>query len=192
MKHVEISEAIKAKLRHPSDILADEKAKVTAAPAVDRGQSKPPDDRGRSNGRGRGDDKDKGKGKGKGKGRGRSRTPGGTPIDKTGERPKAAAKPKPKPRPHSPVPPRSESLGSQAGGLKTNKEIVKELRLPGFCKDFRAGTCTRDIISRGPICCKNGAHVTDEVYQSMKERQKAAVKAAKEKRNRSQSAPPRA
>ena len=186
MKHVEISEAVKAKLRHPSDILADEKAKSTAAPAVQRDQSRQPDPRGKSQGRGRG--AGKGKEESKGKGRDRSRTPGGTAIDKTGGKGQPAAKPKPKPRPPSPVPGRSESLGSQGG--KTNKEITKELRIPGFCKDFRAGTCTRPIIGNNPTCCKIGAHVSDEQYKQMREKQKIDVKNAKEKRNRSQTPAP--
>ena len=187
MKHVEISEAVKAKLRHPMDIIADEKAKATAAPAVPRDKSQQPEPRGKSQGRGRG--AGKGKDGAKGKGRDRSRTPGGTPVDKMGGKNQPEPKPKPKPRPPSPVPGRSESLGSQGG--KTNKEIVKELRLPGFCKDFRAGTCTRPIVGNNPTRCKIGAHVSDAEYTKMREKQKADVKNAKEKRNRSQSAPPR-
>ena len=187
MKHVEISEAVKAKLRHPADILADEKAKTTAAPAVEREQSRPPDQRGKSRGRGRGTGK--GKEESKGKGRDRSRTPGGTPIDKTGGKRQPAAKPKAKPRPPSPVPGRSESLGSQTG--KINKEITKELRIPNFCKDFRAGTCDRPIVSSNPTCCKIGAHVTEEKYKQMREKQKVDVKNAKERRNRSQTPAPR-
>ena len=191
MKHVEITEATKAKLRHPADIIADEKAKATAAPAVPRDKSEQPGPRGKSRGRGGGTGKGKGKDGGKGgKGRDRSRTPGGTPVDKTGGKVQPAPKPKPNPRPPSPVPPRSESLGSQ-GGIKTNKEIVKEYRLPGFCKDFRAGKCDRPIVGSNPTRCKIGAHVSDDVYKTMREKQKVDVKSAKARRNaRSQSAPP--
>jgi hypothetical protein len=193
MKHVEITEAVKLKLRHPSDIIADAKAKAIAAPAVPRDKSTPPDSKGKGRNRSA---KGAGKGKGeeKGNGRARSRTPNGTPIDKTGgggRRPDPKAKPKPRDGPHSPVPKRSESLGSQGGGLRTNKEIVKDLRIPGFCKDYRTGKCDRPIVGQNPTRCKEGCHVSDEVYTQMREKQKADIKKAKGERNsRSQSAPP--
>ena len=193
MKHADITEAVKAKLKHPADILAEAKARATAAPAVTRDPSLKPDARGRSRGRGRGTgkggDKDGGKGAKGGKGRERSRTPGGTPIDKTGGKGQPTPKPKPKPRTHSPVPPRSDSLGSQ--GLKSNKEIEKEHRIPGFCKDFRAGNCDRPIIGHKPTRCKLGAHVTEGEYKALRDKQKVDIKSAKATRNaRSESAPP--
>ena len=191
MKHVDVTDAVKAKLRHPADIIADAKAKATAAPAVPRDQSLHPDPRAKSKGRGRGTGKGKDKDGGKGgKGRDRSRTPGGTPIDKTGKGQPPPKGGKGQRSPHSPVPRRSESLGSQ-GGLKTNKEIEKEYRLPGFCKDFRAGNCDRPIIGNHPTRCKIGAHVSEDGYKTLREKQKVDVKGAKATRNaRSQSAPP--
>ncbi len=170
MKHSHISDAKKALLKHPNDSgVTTPKAKRTAAPAVDKKEERPP--RGRSTGAkgdkggGKGkDDKDK-KGKGEGKGEKGSKS-----------------------RVNSPAP--SNHSGKTDGGGKTNAEINKEFRLPGFCKEFQAGTCTREVVHKNPKGCSRGAHLSSDAYAKIKEKSKADIKKAKEKRNRSQSTPP--
>ncbi len=109
---------------------------------------------------------------------------------------KRARSPRPRPSPKPSLALTHQSQGEENPAalreavLKTNKEIVKDLRLRGFCKDFREGSCTRDIIGRNPVRCKIGAHVSSEAYKKTREKQKVDVKSAKAKRNRSQSAPP--
>ena len=87
----------------------------------------------------------------------------------------------------SPAP--SNHSGKSEGGGKTNAEINKDFKLPGFCKEYGAGTCTREIVNKNPKGCSRGAHMSSEAYAKLKEKNKIAIKAAKEKRNRSQSAP---
>ena len=88
----------------------------------------------------------------------------------------------------SPAP--SYTSGKTEGGGKTNAEIHSEFKLPGFCKEYGAGTCTREIVNKNPKGCSRGAHMSSEAYAKLKEKNKIAIKEAKEKRNRSQSAPP--
>ena len=187
MRHEQISDALKAKLKHPKEIIAELKAKAPALAAVPAGQGGPPlrcficgeehfaRDCPQGNGGGTGGgtarqrgDHSKGAGRGKGKGGSKGDT-----------QPRAKSAPR---KPNSPVPPHANG---KAEGDKTNKEILKEFRLPGFCKDFQAGQCNRDIIGTRPTQCSKGAHLDSEGYKKLKETIKEKVKAAKEKRNRS-------
>ena len=183
MKHVQITDALKAKLKHPKEILADLKNKAPALAVIPAGQGGPPlscficgeehfarDCPQRSGGgtAQRRGDHSKGAGRGKGK---------GEPKGGTQPRPKSAPR-----KPNSPVPPHATG---KAEGEKSNKEIEKEFKLPGFCKDFENGQCNRDIIGNRPSRCSQGAHLTSEGYKKLKETIKGQVKAAKEKRNRS-------
>ena len=88
----------------------------------------------------------------------------------------------------SPAP--SHTSGKTEGGGKTNKDINNEFKLPGFCKEYGAGTCTREIINKNPKGCSRGAHMSSDAYAKLKEKNKIAIKEAKSQRNRSQSAPP--
>ena len=106
------------------------------------------------------------KGKGKGKGDKRNQSRAGSPAP-------------------------SYTSGKTEGGGKTNAEIHSEFKLPGFCKEYGAGTCTREIVNKNPKGCSRGAHMSSEAYANLKEKNKIAKKEAKEKRNRSQSVPSR-
>ena len=87
-------------------------------------------------------------------------------------------------------------VGLAAGELQSKKvlnyaaEINKDFKLPGICKEYGAGTCTREIVNKNPKGCSRGAHMSSEAYAKLKEKNKIAIKEAKDKRNRSQSAPP--
>ena len=197
-KHSPISAAKKAALKHPAEAAAEAKAKRVAAPAVEKTGAEA---RGRSKGAGRG----AGGGTGdkactvcgktghvradcelkdvKCKNCGKTghiaklcRAPGGGGVK--GGQPS---------RPNSPAP----SHGSNKVEGKTNAELKKDLRLPGFCKDFEAGACKRELVpGMNPKRCARGCHCTSEVYAQLKAKYKTDMKTAKDKRNRSQSAPP--
>jgi hypothetical protein len=185
MKHVPISDALKAKLKHPKDIIAEFKNKAPALAVVDKalagnggcficGEEHFARDCPQGGGGGSAQARGRSKGRGKGKDEGKGIT-----------QPRA----KSKPRPNSPVPPHASG---KVEGEKTNKDIEKEHRLPGFCSDFQEDKCNRDIVSQNPTRCKIGAHMSPEQYKRFKEKNKEAIKAAKATRNsRSQSAAPR-
>ena len=182
MKHVEISEALKAKLKHPKDIIPELKNKAPALVVVDKtlagnggcficGEEHFARDCPQGGGGGSAQARGRSKGAGRGKG------PGGSKGDT-----QPRAKSKPQPRPNSPVPPHA---AGKAEGEKTNKDIEKENRLPGFCQDFQEGKCNRDITGKNPTRCTKGAHLKPDEYKKFKEKNKETIKAAKEKRNRS-------
>ena len=186
MKHVQISDVLKAKLKHPKDIIAELKNKTPALVVVDKtlagnggcficGEEHFARDC--PQGGGGGWAEARGRSKGAGRGKGKDETKGDT-------QPRA----KSKPRPNSPVPPHA---AGKAEGEKTNKDIEKEHRLPGFCNDFQEGKCNRDIVGKNPTRCQKGAHLNPEQYKKFKEKNKETIKAAKATRNRSKSAPPR-
>ena len=166
MKQTYISEEKKALLKHPSEQgpLA-RKPKQPAAPAVEwlgGGEVAP---RGRSPGRGKGRGRDEETDE-KGKGNKRNQSRAGSPAP-------------------------SHTSARTDGGGKSNKEIHSEFKLPGFCKEYKAGTCTREITKSNPKGCSRGAHMSSEAYAKLKEKTKASIKEAKSLRNsRSQSGPP--
>ena len=177
---------------------AEDKAKRVAAPAVEKTGAAA---RGRSKGAGRGD--------GGGKGDKTCTVCGKTGhvradcklkdvecknCGKTGHIAKlcrapggGAAKGGQQSRANSPAP----SHGSNKAEGKTNAELKKDFKLPGFCKDFEAGACKRELIpGMNPRRCARGCHCSSEFYAELEEKNQNYIKAAKETRNRSQSVPP--
>lgn len=112
-------------------------------------------------------EKGKGKGPGKGKGKGREKSRKGS-------------------RHPSPARSNHSRRGSGTDGYESKAALRKRYRPPAFCKDYLAEKCTRDIALRAhPKGRTRGAHSTAEAHAKLKEKSKADLETAKEKRNHS-------